>query len=378
LGDIGGADWDWYGWTWGVESVDPQAPDTYIVLDGDNVLRFRDDMPGPLCTLAGTVKDASSGSPIEGAAVTVRGSGPPVLTGADGGYALRGVSPDSALTVDIAKGGYFTKSVVYARAEMRAAGGGSIVKETNIYSETSTPRAVVTGRLHNAVDGYISGASITFEPAGFTAVSASDGTLSIDNAPLTDDARITVSKPYYESVTYAVTGSGAAVNLGGLDMYLSYGNAVIVGGLRGINQFTVRVTRTAAGVRFMCETDTVFLGDDRLFLYLRAGENLPVAVWMSADGGIGDDKPGRPQFAHPNLNAVSFTVESRERRRDGATVTVDIPYAFLNNMSADAPFTFSAGVSKAGDWDGLVIGGTLIDPEIPSLYLTVTPRNAIG
>jgi hypothetical protein len=379
LGGISGADWDWYGWTWDGENIDPQVPDAYIVLSGDNVLRFRDDMPGSLCTLAGTVKDASSGSPAEGAAVTVRGSGSPVLTDAYGGYMLHGVSPDSTLTVDIAKDGYFNKSIVYARAEMLAAEGGSVVKETNIYSEAATPRTAVTGKLHNAVDGYIGGASVTFEPSGLTAASAPDGSFSIGNAPLTDDARIIVSKAGYESAAYAVTGAGASVDLGDLDMSLSYGNAVVAGGAFGINEFTIRVTRTATGARFLCETDTVFSGGNYLFLYLRYGVNLPIAVWMSADGGKGDDKPGRPEFAHPNLNAVSFAVEPRERRRDGATVTVDIPYTFLNNMPADAPFTFSAGASKQDvGWVGLTAGGTFIDPEIPSLYLTASPRNAVG
>ncbi|MDR1093624.1 MAG: hypothetical protein LBL66_05695 [Clostridiales bacterium] len=377
-GNVTETDYDWFGWRFQGELVEPQRPSNYIFLSANNTLTAPDDVEKPLCTLAGHIADGVSGAAVAGAQITVAGiAGVTVTSDAAGYFALPGVSPDSPLTLNVAKGGYYGKSAAYTRAEMRAANGGSVVKEIKLYDPNTVPRAAVIGKLKNAATGFVDGATVAVPQFGLSAVTAGGGAFRVENVPLTDDAALEAFGTNYETVRYPITGTGTEIDAGELDFCRAYSAAVKTGGQRGINEFAVRVTRAAGGLRFTYDTAQKFPSDGRVFLYLQAKTGKPIALWLAQDGRKGDDKSGDNAFAHPSLSAVTAAFARRENPAGGAAFTVGVPYALLGIAAADT-FGFSAGVSSGTDWDGAVFDGVFINPDAPDLYIQVSGTNGLS
>lgn len=92
--------------------------------------------------LQGVVRDGTSGSPIEGAAIAVKGSRLGTLTGADGRFTFRGVPPGS-IELDVERLGYGRRTVV-----VRAEGGATARVTLELFAE-----AIATDSVVVTVDG---------------------------------------------------------------------------------------------------------------------------------------------------------------------------------------------------------------------------------
>ncbi len=112
-------------------------------------------------TIAGSVREAGSGHPVQGASVILRELNTASMTGEDGSFVLRNI-PDGVYTIRASHVGYSTRSVTVG------APASGTVEITLVQSPHTTDETVITARGHETSRADTPGSFETVDAADFT------------------------------------------------------------------------------------------------------------------------------------------------------------------------------------------------------------------
>lgn len=378
--------WNWYGWTYKGEAVDPQIPETYIMLDQNGKLFSRNEVAMPEADVAGTVTDGT-GAPVANAAVktTVDGEETIVYTDANGYFVFDDVDPEQNYTVVIEKEGYITATAVYTREELRAANGAVVLKDFTLYSSAELSYTTLGGTVKNVANGAVGGATVTLKNTTLSAETDADGSFTLENVPANiGDVVIVVERSGYVS-TETVIKEEALVEdgvtaLGDVNLNLPAGETGEFGILANLAYNSGYITRTLTGVEFRFEGLYTFNGWIELFIDTKTAASVRdasnVLYKFHADGSTAVENYGGGNFTTDGI------VWSVEVLADGGyTAKAFIPYTTLG-IEACEPFGISLGQNNGALWDGWnrsdmvgTNGLVYVAPEIPTDYVRVGAKN---
>jgi outer membrane protein assembly factor BamB len=173
-----------------------------------------------LGTVAGVVTSADGGAPVDGATVSVPGSGqPPATTGPDGRYAVEDL-PGGTYTVEFTAPGYEPVSV-----EAVEVVEGAVT--TLDVALTPAPPVVVVGDRNSQLTDFLRGNGVPAEEAGWEVVDDLDGleVVVLNNPPTVDRDTFLAALEAFDaadvSVIFPAAGLGS-VRTNGINMLVQY------------------------------------------------------------------------------------------------------------------------------------------------------------
>ncbi len=390
LGDSAGVDWDWFGWNWGGKLREPQTIDNYVSLTADGTLYDRNDLPAPDTTIIGTVTNELTGLPVVGATITNQDDPEmTTTTNADGYYIFTNVDPENTYVFDINHDDYFPSTVSYTRDELRASDGSSVSKNVTLIEVATAEMTTITGKVKNIVNGFVEDATVSVFGTTISTQTAADGSFEIVNIPASNGVTLVISKTGYANETIVIPFDEVQMNditeLGITNLSLAYNSDMAFGGARGQNLFVINVTRTLTGVRFVLTTSTKFEGPEGAILYIQAGTtgvDKAVALRFGGNEVISFDKPNNAIWHRNDSSSVSYDVIQNADPETGATLFIEIPYAYLSMTGRELdPFGISAGANtyEGGNlgWDGMGSHWGFINPDLFDTYARYDHLNAV-
>ena len=380
--------WNWYGWSYGGTSVNPQVPDQYILLDKDNKLMSRDEQPKAPADIAGNVVD-QNGDPVADAQVTavsgdVRHT---ATTNASGYFVIEDVDPELTYTVTVAKDGYLSGQASYTRAELRAADGGIVIKDFTLAATSDLETTTVTGTVKNVAYGAVENATVSVQGTLLTATTNASGEFTISGVPSNNgDVTLTVScANYADSQTVIAEGdlvTDGTTALGDVNISLPASVTGSFGSVTGLASNSGEISRALDGVVIEFSGERTFNGWIELYFDTKESgktrNSTDVQYQLRADGTVTAVNYG----GNFTTDGIEWTVNRIED--GGYTARFFIPYTTLG-IGALEPFGISLGQNNgAGVWDGWgrddMIGTNgigFVAPEIPSDYVRVNALNGL-
>lgn len=382
--------WNWYGWHYNGDFVDPKIPDTYVLYQPDGTLLSRDEQEKAPADMAGYVKD-QDGNAVGGATVSVTGGVTqltPVTTDEAGFFMFENVDPEGTYEVTVSKAGHISGVQTYTRAELRAADGGRVLKEFVIVNQATVERTTLTGTVKNVLNGVVGGATVTYKNTEISTTTNADGTFSLADIPMgVGDVAIVVTATGYaatETVVKedALTSSATALGDVNLNLPAAETRAFGISNLLAANNGFI--TRTLDGIEMEFVGERTFNGAIELFIDTK--ESTPsrnatdVLYLLNSNGTVGvNNSLGGGNFT---TSGIKWTVNHIDGA--GYTAKLFIPYATLK-ISPLEPFGISLGQNNGqGVWDGWgrddmpgVAEGGFVKPEIPQDYVRVGADNKL-
>ncbi len=385
LGNQSGVDWDWYGWTYNGNFIEPQTIDNYVLWDKDGNLVSREDVQKPDAEIGGTVLDSTTREFVEGATVTVTAGGEQKTQTTDGNgfFTFGKVSSNETYTVTVSKNGYISNEITYTRAELRAANGGVVVKNVELTALADAELTTVKGTVKNILRGKVENAKVRIDGTAVSELTDENGEFTIENVPVSDTVTLIVTKEGFgESKTEIKRGSltvNGTSELGDININLPYAELGTIGA--GANYFantSIRLARTLGGIEVQLEGTQTFSGHIEVFVDTKASadhRDKDSTCWrfdLGANGSLG----GAHYMGTFNPEGLKYVITNRSER--GYEATLLIPYDYLG-INALEVFGVTAGhwSTTANDWKNLLYDGKEIFTEVPKNYLRIAADNAI-
>lgn len=385
LGNQSGVDWDWYGWTYNGNFIEPQTIDNYVLWDKDGNLVSREDVQKPDAEIGGTVLDSSTKEFVEGATVTVTAGGEQKTQTTDGNgfFTFGKVSSNETYTVTVSKNGYISNEITYTRAELRAANGGVVVKNVELTALADAELTTVKGTVKNILRGKVENARVRIDGTAVSEFTDENGEFTIENVPVSDTVTLIVTKEGFgESRTEIKRGSltvNGTSELGDININLPYAELGTIGA--GANYFantSIRLACTLDGIEVQLEGTQTFSGHIEVFVDTKASadhRDKDSTCWrfdLGANGSLG----GEHYMGAFNPEGLKYVITNRSEK--GYEATLLIPYDYLG-INALEVFGVTAGhwSTTANDWRNLLYDGKEIFTEVPKNYLRIAADNAI-
>ena len=385
LGNQSGVDWDWYGWTYNGNFIEPQTIDNYVLWDKDGNLVSREDVQKPDAEIGGTVLDSTTKEFVEGATVTVTAGGEQKTQTTDGNgfFTFGKVSSNETYTVTVSKNGYISNEITYTRAELRAANGGVVVKNVELTALADAELTTVKGTVKNILRGKVENARVRIDGTAVSEFTDENGEFTIENVPVSDTVTLIVTKEGFgESKTEIKRGSltvNGTSELGDININLPYAELGTIGA--GANYFantSIRLARTLGGIEVQLEGTQTFSGHIEVFVDTKASadhRDKDSTCWrfdLGANGSLG----GAHYMGAFNPEGLKYVITNRSEK--GYEATLLIPYDYLG-INALEVFGVTAGhwSTTANDWRNLLYDGKEIFTEVPKNYLRIAADNAI-
>lgn len=385
LGNESGKDWDWYGWTYNGNLVEPQTIDNYILWDKDGNLLSRDDEEKPDAEIGGTVLDASTRQFVEGATVTVTvgGEEKSATTDANGFFSFGKVSSNETYTATVSKNGYIANEVTYTRAELRAANGSVVVKTVELTALADAELTTVKGTVKNVLRGAVEGARVRIGGTAISELTDANGAFAAENVPVDDTVTLIVTKDGFGESKTVIDRSALTVDgtseLGDINLNLPYAELGTIGA--GVNYFantSVRLARTLDGIEVQLAGTQTFAGWVEVFVDTKASadhRNNDSTCWqfvLDSNGSL------RGTHYTSIFNPAGLQYNLINRSENGYEATLLIPYGYLG-INALEVFGITAGhwSTTANNWKNLLYKGTEKPTERPIDYLRIAADNTI-
>ena len=390
-GSPSGEPWNWYGWEFNGQFVNPQKPDQYVQLNKDNRLYFRGEEPSANAGIAGTVKD-SAGVPIEGANVSVAGMEKTAVTDSEGKFLFADMTPITYEVLITKEGGYYDTTITYTSEELRAANGGTVTKGITLYTEATAPKCTVSGTVKNVALGAIGDATVSVKGMnGVAAVqSGSDGVFTLENVPqnATDITLVVTKKGFADSETKISKAvlNGAAVSAGDVNLSLPAGDTgkfATGSGKQNDKQSmfvnaNAEITRTLTGINFEFTGTRALSGRIEMYLDTKAStgdRDQETSAWrfdLNDNGAIGGT-----HFAGGSFVTKGLEYHVHENSEGGGyKATFFIPYSYLGIAPTEViGLSFGQFSVAANDWDGWHYAGEFVAPEKTPGYLRFGPAH---
>ncbi len=382
-------DWNWYGWVYNGVIIEPQTPNNYLLLDKDNNVMSRDEEEKPDADMAGYVIDYVTGEPIVGATVSVTSPEnseiESTVTDDQGYYVFEKVDPDRTYKITIAKENYFSNTVEYTRAELRASNGGRVLKNVTLRDETTVAKTTIGGTVKNIVKGIIGGATVLVEGTTLSAVTAEDGSFSIEGVPAEEAITLVVSKDGYGTSRTVIPAELLVANgesaLGDINLNLAYGETGGFGNKSDkFADSTILVSRTLTGVEMLLTGTRVLTGNIEIYLDVKDcadHRDNDATMWrfdLRDDGTIGVDNYAADGAG--SASGLEYTLYYNDAT--GYSARLYIPYTYMGITPLEV-FGISLGQwsTSAMDWDGWGFGGQFIAPETPKTFVRVSAVNEL-
>lgn len=374
-------------WT-GVTGVDAQCPATYKVLSGrDGKIYDMGEQDLLPVTLTGKIKD-QNGSAL--ALTTYTYDGVDYLTGADGTYTIKNVTPSDKKLV-FKKNGYVTTQLSLSKNKMIAAKGGEVKNDVTLKKITADMTTTLKGRVVT-IDFPVAGVKVS--AGGQTAVTDAEGKYTIEGLKYNANGyTITTNSEEYGEMTTLVEilEADGITNVDDIDI-LTFKDIynTTFGGARGIAGFKPHFARLENGIAFRFNATTAGWknGGERIELFLDAGtESLTSIVdrntsdrvfisYLYADGR-------KDVFVSlSNLLDSSSVIYKVVGEGLNKYAVVYYPYEFLG-ITKDSVIGISLGSFSGSDWDGWGVDALpgynrigFVAPEIPADYIRIGTDNS--
>ncbi len=384
-GASAGTDWNWFGWTYNGVLCEPQTPNNYILLDGENNLMARDEVQKPDADMAGYVLDYQTQQPVAGVSVSVEGSDLTAVTDDQGYFVFEKVSSNSSYTLNFAKEGYFGNSVVYSRQELRDSNGGRVLKNVELRNQDTAVKTTITGTVKNVVDGTIEGALVLVEGTDLSAITGADGSFSIAGVPVDGTVNLIVSKIGYGESKSMVDSSllveNAISELGDINLNLPY--AVTENfGLKSDSfaDSVLQISRGLTGVEMLLTGSRQLHGHIEIYVDTKEcadHRDNDANMWcfnLNDDGTISVNN----YAAEGAGSAMGLTYILHKNDSTGYSATFLIPYSYLGIEPLEV-FGISLGQwsTTANDWDGWGFAGQFVAPETPETLIRLSAINEL-
>lgn len=389
LGNENKKDWDWYGWTYNGQQIEPQTIDNYVLWDKDGNLLSRDDQEKPDVEIGGTVLDANTKQFVEGATVTttVGGEEKSVETDGNGFFSFGKVSSNETYTVTISKSGYIANEITYTRGELRAANGAVVVKTVELTALADAELTTVTGTVKNVLRGTVEGARVRIDGTALSELTDSEGVFTIENVPVSDTVTLVVTKEGFGESKTTVARSALTVGgtsaLGDVNLNLPYAELGTIGaGLNFFANTTVKLSRTLSGIEVQLVGTQTFAGWVEIYIDTKASadhRDKDSTCWQFVLDSNGSLR-GTHYTTTFDPNGLEYNLINRSE--NGYEATLFIPYDYLG-INALEVFGVTAGHwsttanSGNGDWQNLVYSGAEKATEVPQNYLRIAADNTI-
>lgn len=374
-------------WT-GVTGVDAQCPATYKVLSGRDGKIYdmgkQDLLP---VTLTGKIKD-QNGSAL--ALTTYTYDGVDYLTGADGTYTIKNVTPSDKKIV-FKKNGYVTTQLSLSKNKMIAAKGGEVKNDVTLKKITADMATTLKGRVVT-IDFPVAGVKVS--AGGQTAITDAEGKYTIEGLKYNANGyTITTNSEEYGEMTTLVEilEADGITNVDDIDI-LTFKDIynTTFGGARGIAGFKPHFARLENGIafRFNATTEGWKNGGERIELFLDAGTE-------SLTSKVDRDTSDRVFISYLYADGRKDVFVSLSNVLDSSSVIYKVvgeglnkyavvyyPYEFLG-ITKDSVIGISLGSFSGSDWDGWGVdalpgynGMGFVAPEIPADYIRIGTDNS--